>query len=94
MLLLFLIGQLAKVAIKLLDIGSKTLADNVRCAPLTCHMSIERDKSTATAAAVVAVAAMLGPARRFLMQHTAHRAAAVCDDESLGQHCGCVWVCN
>ena len=46
LLLLFLIGQLAKVAIKLLDIGSKTLADNVRCVPLTCHKSIERDKST------------------------------------------------
>ena len=87
LLLLFLIGQLAKVAIKLLDIGSKTLADNVRCVPLTCHKSIERDKSTTATATCGHRGGHVGTRSILFVGmffNATQRAAAVCDDESLG----------
>ena len=87
LLLLFLIGQLAKVAIKLLDIGSKTLADNVRCVPLTCHKSIERDKSTTATCGHRGGGGHVGTRSILFVGmffNATQRAAAVCDDESLG----------
>ena len=90
LLLLFLIGQLAKVAIKLLDIGcSKTLADNVRCAPLTCHKSIERDKSTTATCGHRGGGGHVGTRSVLFVGmffNATQRAAAVCDDESLGPY--------